>query len=123
ETARMRRTPSQRSIRSSPERRNNSSEPATSTCSANSTRNSTLNAEERSCSQAATQFLQSQPDATLNRTEWQSGCIGDFLMRLTADKCTPYQVCLARRQPIHKAPRSEEHTSELQSPDQLVCRL
>src|SRR5207244_10204196 len=25
--------------------------------------------------------------------------------------------------PPHRAPRSEEHTSELQSPDHLVCRL
>src|SRR5438067_447386 len=101
----MRRRPSHRSIRSSPERRNNSSEPATSTCSASSTRNSTLNAEERSGSQAATQFLQSQPDATLNRTERQSGCVGDFLVRLTADECAPYQVGLGRRQRIHKAPQ------------------
>src|SRR5258708_22016464 len=30
----------------------------------------------------------------------------------------------ARRAPCHRVPvRSEEHTSELQSPDHLVCRL
>src|SRR6185436_6305029 len=28
-----------------------------------------------------------------------------------------------RRRPSPRAPRSEEHTSELQSPDHLVCRL
>src|SRR5207244_10775851 len=30
---------------------------------------------------------------------------------------------LARREHIEKLKRSEEHTSELQSPDHLVCRL
>src|SRR5258708_12539247 len=29
----------------------------------------------------------------------------------------------ACRRPRHPSPRSEEHTSELQSPDHLVCRL
>src|SRR5438552_10503176 len=28
-----------------------------------------------------------------------------------------------RRLPLRPSPRSEEHTSELQSPDHLVCRL
>src|SRR5207244_13014541 len=28
-----------------------------------------------------------------------------------------------RSEPARRDPRSEEHTSELQSPDQLVCRL
>src|SRR5258708_11218861 len=30
---------------------------------------------------------------------------------------------LLREKPSHKRERSEEHTSELQSPDHLVCRL
>src|SRR5258708_20966348 len=31
--------------------------------------------------------------------------------------------CRWRRSPCSAPPRSEEHTSELQSPDHLVCRL
>src|SRR5258708_17554242 len=34
-----------------------------------------------------------------------------------------WQVVQAHRRPEASYPRSEEHTSELQSPDHLVCRL
>src|SRR5258708_11527362 len=34
-----------------------------------------------------------------------------------------YPVCLLFSARLSSAPRSEEHTSELQSPDHLVCRL
>src|SRR5258708_27464554 len=35
--------------------------------------------------------------------------------------CSP--LCSAAAVALHKGERSEEHTSELQSPDHLVCRL
>src|SRR5258708_16701104 len=35
----------------------------------------------------------------------------------------PYALTLAGLERVDTAPRSEEHTSELQSPDHLVCRL
>src|SRR5207244_10681519 len=42
----------------------------------------------------------------------------------SAADCAPFLPALAREgSTIHVAPRSEEHTSELQSPDHLVCRL
>src|SRR5258708_30670513 len=46
------------------------------------------------------------------------GCMGEFYMdaRVALERV---RVVLSR--PSH--PRSEEHTSELQSPDHLVCRL
>src|SRR5207244_13033974 len=37
-------------------------------------------------------------------------------------RCHPRGVC-RRGRPHSVRPRSEEHTSELQSPDHLVCRL
>src|SRR5438552_9950786 len=33
------------------------------------------------------------------------------------------ETIVTETQPRHRATRSEEHTSELQSPDHLVCRL
>src|SRR5258708_40288802 len=41
--------------------------------------------------------------------------------RLTDDFCGECDTCL--RISLLANPRSEEHTSELQSPDHLVCRL
>src|SRR2546421_12802910 len=38
-----------------------------------------------------------------------------------ADKCCSQDLALAR--PVQQLPRSEEHTSELQSRSDLVCRL
>ena len=54
--------------------------------------------------QPATQFVQSQPDATLNRAERQSGCIGNLLMRLAADKGATDQISLAGWQAIDELP-------------------
>src|SRR5437764_14907938 len=42
--------------------------------------------------------------------------------RPTARTCRPWPGCRAARHPGHGR-RSEEHTSELQSPMYLVCRL
>src|SRR5438552_7693783 len=38
-------------------------------------------------------------------------------------RCANLCLCRRLRLPLKHSPRSEEHTSELQSPDHLVCRL
>src|SRR5258708_21246335 len=50
-----------------------------------------------------------------------SGNIGmEFVSRAAADG---YTIAMGSFGPLAVNPRSEEHTSELQSPDHLVCRL
>src|SRR5579864_430420 len=103
---RMRLVPSQRSIRSSPERRNSSSEPPISSClCASSTVKLTGNVCERSRPHPGAEFFEPKADTALNRAERQSGCIGDFLVRLAADERAADQVCLARRQAIYELPQ------------------
>src|SRR5947208_8111748 len=43
--------------------------------------------------------------------------------KLCPRPCTPRPERRPRRRLLQRPPRSEEHTSELQSPDHLVCRL
>src|SRR2546426_7861650 len=55
-------------------------------------------------------------------------CVGFALFELRTDKFLPSLQGLPRRAAPHRvlpvrAARSEEHTSELQSPCNLVCRL
>src|SRR6267143_5987308 len=95
-SARTRRTPSHRSIRSSPERRNSSSELAMSSGAGRSTRNlvSTVNATQRSGPQRAAQLVQTQADATLDGSQGKACFAGDLLVRLAADVGAPDQVRL-----------------------------
>src|SRR5438034_1890249 len=44
-------------------------------------------------------------------------------LRCATDRVVPAQVRLAERRPDRRVGRSEEHTSELQSHSDLVCRL
>src|SRR5574341_2441163 len=53
-------------------------------------------------------------------TEIYTLSLHDALPILGITRGTAYRLCLCR-QP--RSPRSEEHTSELQSPTNLVCRL
>src|ERR1051326_3325215 len=104
--ARMSCRPSQRSIRSSPERRNSSSEPAMSSGVWPSlTQKLTGNVCERSGAHADAQFFEAKADAAFNRPQGQAGCVGDLLMRLAADEGTTNQVGLTRRQAVHQAPQ------------------
>src|SRR5207244_13486761 len=48
---------------------------------------------------------------------------GDKLATLQNHKCSTFPDINADQIPSRVAARSEEHTSELQSPDHLVCRL
>src|SRR5260221_8243128 len=100
--ARTSRTPSQRSIRSSPERLNSSSEPAMSSGAGRPTRNlvSKVNATQRSGPHGVAQFVQPQADATLDRPQRQAGLAGDLLVRLTADIRAPNQVGVTQRQSV-----------------------
>src|SRR5579859_5868928 len=102
EIARIRWDPSHRSIRSSPERRNSSSEPAMSSGAARSTRNgrSALTATQRSVPQCAPQLVKAQADPTLHRPQRQTGLAGDLLVRLAADVRAPDQVRLRRRERV-----------------------
>src|SRR5258708_17455719 len=60
---------------------------------------------------------------------WLSGLLSAPLLSSTLDMLPKHTVLVARGDPgyeIHprmSSMRSEEHTSELQSPDHLVCRL
>src|SRR5947208_10146764 len=51
---------------------------------------------------------------------WLDPDVNDF--NTIRDILKPYDANLMRRYPVSRK-RSEEHTSELQSPDHLVCRL
>src|SRR5207244_10838935 len=67
------------------------------------------------------------------RPEYLSQCVDKSLKRLKLERIDVYQLhTVDRKVPIEESvgalkaaqdARSEEHTSELQSPDQLVCRL
>src|SRR5258708_19121870 len=67
---------------------------------------------------AQTDFLDSLPLRHISRRS-------DFrLVSLRGDRPTTLFLCLpVGRMESHYRWRSEEHTSELQSPDHLVCRL
>src|SRR6266571_5572535 len=106
-SARTRRTPSHRSIRSSPERWNSASEPAMSSGAGSSTRKlaSTVNATQRSGPHGAAQLVQAEADATLDGPQRQAGGAGDLLVRLAAHIGTPNQVGLARWQGIDQLPQ------------------
>jgi hypothetical protein len=96
-TARTRRWPSQRSIKSSPERRNNSSDAATSNGAGNVTRNSndtdrndkdtvraagTLAAHEKAVRSQFAQLFEGEANAALDGAQGQAGGIRDRLLRL-----------------------------------------
>src|SRR5438552_5555295 len=51
------------------------------------------------------------------------GCRGAHSHRGAADGRRPAHRRMVPHRRAHPPPRSEEHTSELQSPDHLVCRL
>src|SRR5207249_11186843 len=50
-------------------------------------------------------------------TGWEPG------WRSTPNSSCPTTSCRSRKEPLRRGPRSEEHTSELQSRFDLVCRL
>src|SRR5690348_17771786 len=49
--------------------------------------------------------------------------VGDIAKKLNAPRSTIYEVVSRFQEAEILEPRSEEHTSELQSPVHLVCRL
>src|SRR6185503_4992155 len=79
-TARTRRCPSQRSIRSSPDRLNSANEPPISSGARRSTRSSTFTEGQRSALHRTAQFVQPQPDAALDRAQRQARLVGDLLV-------------------------------------------
>src|ERR1051326_3525874 len=104
--ARMSFRPSQRSIRSSPERRKSSSDPAISSGAwLSSTQKLTLNVCERSRLHSRAEFFKAKSDAALNRAKGQSGCVGDLVVGLAADECATNQVGLTRRQALDQPPQ------------------
>src|SRR5258708_16994537 len=59
-----------------------------------------------------------RPESNMKGNSSASTCSGSpYSYQSASDKMTP------SRYPSHQVARSEEHTSELQSPDHLVCRL
>src|SRR5258708_9972823 len=70
--------------------------------------------------QAALQLPVPRPSSRTSRLTWQ---LFPFLAPWSTEK-----ICASEKRSLHRYPRiahhrSEEHTSELQSPDHLVCRL
>src|SRR5207244_12898869 len=65
------------------------------------------------------------PYTTLFRSNELASLSAETLMKLAGhlEKGQPAQAVAAYRALTLQHPRSEEHTSELQSPDHLVCRL
>src|SRR5258708_14843806 len=68
------------------------------------------------------------PYTTLFRSVWDFPCGGPVVRqfaqgRYTLRVVTPNVTGATSKMPNVYAGRSEEHTSELQSPDHLVCRL
>src|SRR5207244_7421068 len=49
--------------------------------------------------------------------------VGANIAAITGMDDIGYQPTVRQREQLDGSPRSEEHTSELQSPDHLVCRL
>src|SRR6266567_7008410 len=104
-TARISLWPSQRSIRSSPERRNSSRELATSSGAGCGTSSSTVNVRERIASESAAELIQTQSDTTFDSAEGQTRLVGDLLVRLVAHERAPNEIRLAWRQLVHKSPQ------------------
>src|SRR5947209_13435126 len=65
------------------------------------------------------------PYTTLFRSQGQLECLGQqhVAQRLCARQARLHAGLLARRVEMARGDRSEEHTSELQSRQYLVCRL
>src|SRR5258708_27477467 len=57
------------------------------------------------------------------RTDWVYLFLAAFPLAKTAKLNLPPKGCYRLQAALEAAARSEEHTSELQSPDHLVCRL
>src|SRR5947208_5217511 len=68
---------------------------------------------------ASDAFAEWDDPSTIAAVEQALGLFGSVI-RLEADQFFPQNLVLARPDLVF---RSEEHTSELQSPDHLVCRL
>src|SRR5258708_26424729 len=63
------------------------------------------------------------PYTTLFRSEQtaDAGRVGPLVLKVCHERLEDVHPLVVGTQPRHR--RSEEHTSELQSPDHLVCRL